>query len=1024
MISSFSSGYSAKNSDLGITVSLTKKSGGTALFVASYDEPYDASKANDWNEEVKEDITDHLDNHAIPFVYLGTANPYSVFTQSTNKLSIYGGKWNDDITAKAEEAFTQAGYTFTKSSDNKSFTSEISLQDGCKMAISIYSNRASSPRAFYDIIFTEAYNPGSVTDWDADTKYDIKDYLDNHLLPVIYLEAKTCTTKYSSSYGTLTITGGAFNPLMIENAKSVFEADGWTIDTTEAETLSASKDFDDGCRIHAQLKKDKSGKACLVTRLVEKFNVPEEATDWDEDTKAFLAKNFDGHGIPYFYLGVDQVSTSFSGTQRYGELTGDIYNEHMIDEAKKAFEAKGWAVTLGENNYGKTFSATKTEEDGDVLKATLNAVTTSAKAKLKIEIDEAYAPLTGEDAKWSDEVTKSMTQSFHGFILPYVYLGTKNVYSSYNPSDSKFTLVGGGWSDSIFQDFEASLKADTAHTWEIKDETLETYGSAKTATYKNTDENYAVTMTLYKTTYNHPTIVATFQDVFEVPQDGAWDSTALTTIKENLNGNEIPYFYLGTMKPNIATTNRTDMTKTVKITGGKWNNQVISLAEATLKANGFETNVERRSGLIYAEGIRVLEDKSQIRISIHRNSSSSLKATAILEANYDVAPTQSAATDWDTTTKKALTDYLGEEHLIPYIDLGSGATITHRITKKTTTTASTFNYDYYTIKNISFTSSYITQAKTTLETNGFSVEQQISKNNYSSGLIATKTFEDGIKVKLSIYGLNNKQAYLYVSKYEKFEKPASGAWQTKTSDLMAKHFNGTILPYVYLGTTNETCSYNSTEKLIRVYGDNWDDSILEDAKTALLSDTKFTWQFNYEYTNYNQKKLLAFGQNEKTGDSFSVTIYNAGGSWTTHGADGPYMEVKFQAGHHASTETQWDNDTLTYMNDLLNGNIIPYFNIGDNVKCSTSLSTLSLTTEGFSEEIFASCEAALKGDTERTWTITYNPNGTYGKTLYASCTTKDGGKLSLSLYHYKYVSSGSGGSTNYNQTKVDINYSF
>ena len=1025
--------YTATNSTLGLTATLSRETGGTAKLVASYDEPFDVNDSTtDWGKDVKDDFKEYLDNHSIPYVYIGTTHPTAVWNASTFQLTIYGGKWNDSIATKADASFKAAGYTLSKNGDGKNLTTTIDVQDGCKMQISIYAS-GTSQRALYDITFTQAYNPSIVTDWDTDTKDEMANYLHKHYPPVIYLGLKVCTTKYVSSTGILTITGGAFNPLMIQDSKTAFEADDWTVTKEDDTCVYAQKEFSDGCRVHANLK-NKNGTAILETRLVEKFVVPSAQTDWDEATKKFLDKNLDSHAIPFFYMGIDEVSTSWLGTSRYGELTGDIFNEYMIDEAKKAFDAAGWTTTLGENNYGLTFSATITEEDGDVLTATMNAVSTTTKAKLRVEIDEAFSPLTGEDAKWDDDTQKYMKNNFHDFVLPYVYLGTKNAYASYSSTSSTLTLTGNTWDDSIFTLFTTSLNDDATannRTWTVGDETDTTYGPVKTATYKNGEDNYSVSLRLYQNISHHPVLTAKFADVFEIPQDGAWSDDTITTMKDNLNQNTIPFIYLGSSKPTVKTYSRTSMTSCISITGGKWNNQVIPFAETALKADGYEINIGKKNYAKEIQALKTLDDGSQIRVEVFKNSST-VGSAAVLEVYWDAPVTvTSGATSWDDTTKKALDSYLGAGHEVPYIDLGTGLKITPKETKHTTVIG--MGYEWLKIENVAFTSSYVTAASKTLESDGWKTTHFFNYSRYSEKLVAEKTFDDGFTARVALYAGSPASktgltiANIYITKYNKYDKANHTAWSTKTSDVMTRNFNGEILPYVYLGADTELYSYDSSSKTLKISGETWSDTIFDDAKASLTADKNYTWTFNTDYYN-GKERLLGTGVNSKTGSTFSVILYNYGGMTNNFSCDLPYMEVRYVQGFVNNSETQWDNNTLAYMQEALNDNIIPFFYIGNNVKCTFSYlsGALTLTTEGWSDIIFENCENALKADTERTWTITYDPYGTWGKTLTANCATKDGGHLSLTLYHYNYTSSSemSSTTTKYNQTKVEISYIF
>lgn len=1027
--------YTATNSTLGLTATLSRETGGTAKLVASYDEPFDVNDSTtDWGKDVKDDFKEYLDNHSIPYVYIGTTHPTAVWNASTFQLTIYGGKWNSVIASKAETAFATAGYDLNKANDNKTLTSTINLQDGCKMQISIYANGANQ-RAMYGITFTQAYNPSIVTDWDTDTKDEMANYLHKHYPPVIYLGLKVCTTKYVSSTGILTITGGAFNPLMIQDSKTAFEADDWTVTKEDDTCVYAQKEFSDGCRVHANLK-NKNGTAILETRLVEVFSVPNTQTDWDTDAKKAMNDNLDNHPVPFFYMGLDEVRTTWSGTDKYLKITGDIFNEYMIDEAKKAFDAAGWTTTLGENNYGLTFSATITEEDGDVLTATMNAVSTTAKAELKIEIKEAFSPLTGEDAKWDADTQKYMKNNFHDFVLPYVYLGTKNIYYSYSSNEATLSLTGNTWDDSIFTLFTTSLNDDATtnnRTWTVGDETDKTYGPVKTATYKNDEDNYSVSLRLYQNVSHHPVLTAKFTDVFEIPENGAWNDETIKAMKENLNDNTIPYIYLGSTKPLMTLSSRNGMTKYIRIKGGKWNSQVTPMAKTALTADGFEILEQTKSNAKEIQALKTLDDGSQIRVEVYKFSTT-LGSEATLDAYWDAQPSNvSGATDWDSTTKAELERYLGADHSVPFIELGTGTNMTATEKKRTPATIATSqSYDFLKFENVTFTSTYITRAAQTLKDDGWNVLHLFTNYAWSSRVIAEKTFTDGFTARISMYGVNmSKNATttsvnMYITKYEKYDKTNQTTWSKKTLDLISNNFGSETLPYIYLGAKEETSYFDSTNHILKIAGGIWSDTIFDDAKASLTADKNYTWTFNTEYY-YGKERLLATGVNQKTAGILSISIYNQGGATTNvYAFDNPYMEVRYTQGFVNNSETQWDNNTLAYMQEALNDNIIPFFYIGNNVKCTFSYlsGALTLTTEGWSDIIFENCENALKADTERTWTITYDPYGTWGKTLTANCDTKDGGHLSLTLYHYFKTSSYSGGSSTNNQTKVEISYIF
>ena len=884
-----SSSHTFVNSTLGITILLTNTDSTLELQI-SYDEPYDSSTASGYDSDLLNEMDTDFETHTIPFVYLATAHNYSdvKWDEDTNKLTVYGGKWDDQVLTDATASLTGAGYAVQK--EGTTLTATGTDTNGASFTITISSYSTITPKVKMDVLYRAPFTPETYSAWHKDIITEMQTDLDNHVLPFVYLGTDNPEPEFNDSQKRLTLTGSFWNDQVLTLANSAFTNDNqnveaayqWTVDTTTSDnygkTVTANKTFEDGCSFSVVVGKNANGekaKAQMVITYTPKLVIPATRTGWEADTAKAIKKNI-GHDIPYVYLNVEDYTkigetTSWTNSSRRNlSISGGYWNKHIIPNAVEAFTAANWTVEQIQGTYGIDFTATKVfdgeKENGDTITCTITTpYSQSSRAVMNIRKKEKYEkPTDAKDLAWPSAITKSMTDNF-GSAAPFVYLGTNLYVYDFNENTSTLTVYGDTYDAQMETDFLAAYGAsrdDSALNWSVVT-TKNSYGNILTATATDSEggEWYVV---FQRNSYDTPYMNFNYRVPFDPDSFTAWPEDISNSIKTDWgDAASLPLVYLGTKAPTIYA-KFSSSTGFMQIDGGMWNDQILTLAKKTYEDAGWTTQYGTWSYSRTLMAYKRFSDNSVVKTVLFRKSSSN-NAKASLATYYSKAVTIDTTKDFTAAQKQTISSaLLGNS--IPFFLPDVPTTMLDRRN-------SSGNSDYdlsITVPGFSSKTGktanlgYLLAAKDILDADGWTTSVDIqtsssfsSSSSYASRLRATKTLADNKVLYLAYYFSSPTYGYVYVTLGSPYALPAvdKQVYDEGTQHQMTSYF-GFVFPYVYLGKDSlyhNTFSYVTNEETFT--GGIFDEQMFTQAEASFAADTAHTWTVYYDYTE--NKTLVA-----------------------------------------------------------------------------------------------------------------------------------------------------------------------
>lgn len=653
-------------------------------YIVTYSEVFDPSTVTDWKQDVKTDLAT-LDNHELPYIYLGTKTPTSKVT--TDTVTITGGSYNVDVFASAKSQFEKAGWE--SYSGGCSYGDAVyalkTFDDGCTICATVKpSGTTTYSSTTNNLIFTRWSKldvPTDVTAWDENVSALMIADLGGHTIPFSYI-GSTVTGKYATGTRILTLTGDKYNPTMLSDFKTVLDADGWTSAYSTdnyGRTMTATKEFTEGTAGTVTLQfgsaSSFSSKFTINASFREKYDAPADGS-WSETDLSDMTTALGGLSVPYFYMATSSptfVSSADNGTVT---ITGGDWNDQIKDLFIEAL-SKDTNLTWKSFDTGDvtgTVVYKATAENGDLLIATLSK-TSASKAQLALRYKAAYDPTMM--TAWDDTTTAGMTSNLNGHQMPFVYLGSKDVTTDAKTAN-KLTLNARSYAT-----FDDKLLVEAKKTFEAEGFTTTTsfniYGNSLKGT-KTFDDGYTVRFVLEKAgtaDYAAPRIIfyldAPLTDT--KAEDYTWNLSATNQAKFDavLDGVAAPDIFLGTgvatsLSTNVSNVNNfATLTTTYSAKTKVFNNNYVIQAKNDLEDQGFACKIDivknGYGSCVYAE--KDVGTNKVMRISMAPSGSSTLKTIIAVMPKY-VATEE---TSWNSTiVEKMKMNFEG--YVLPFFDIG------------------------------------------------------------------------------------------------------------------------------------------------------------------------------------------------------------------------------------------------------------------------------------------------------------------------------------------------------------------
>ena len=312
--------------------------------------------------------------------------------------------------------------------------------------------------------------------------------------------------------------------------------------------------------------------------------------------------------------------------------------------------------------------------------------------------------------------------------------------------------------------------------------------------------------------------------------ESEWNEDITNLMFDSLGGAILPFIDLGEgeiQAKYVKNDENNDYKSYLDLIGGNFLVSHLEEAIATYKEHYWNT-------VMVGDEFYASNDLINVSVEVSKNYNNLFE----LKAYYDEPFNSSDATEWDETTTVLINEHFGRFE-VPFVYLG------------------TVNYD-----------SSITSEGALLVTGGTWNDQVLSQFRTSFGswtitadeeelttLYATHEV-DGSALNATLAKVNNK-AQLTVSLSEAFNATNQTSWSSEVLAAMDKSLNKNVLPYIYLGSVYPTIDTATTnERNLTLVGKLWDDSILEEAKTAFEAEEG--WEVTSGETSVTFSKTINF----------------------------------------------------------------------------------------------------------------------------------------------------------------------
>lgn len=569
----------------------------------SYVPAYVVPAGADWSADTKTAFTDHLNGAPIPYVYLGTLNETATWSDQYSTLEIEGADYFGSVLNGALNAFTTAGgWTAALTTQKYSYydyyydmyydvdidimkaEKVIDATTGEKLTVTVGPEEVDTytgnpdGNCIMDIVYTKPYVIPTTAAWDTATDTFIKTNLGGHELPYVYLNSSTITT-YVPSYGTtyITLTGGLFVDGILTYAKTQFTAANWTNPTIANNQFTASITEADGCELSVTISENAKGLVELKCTFKEGFNT--SLTDWSDDFKASMKKCLSNNVIPFIQLGTTNPKISEYASSNNVTITGKVWKDSIIDDAKTALEAAGWSCVVDAFSTDKRLEAFIVNADGSMLALKLY---NSSGAWLDVYYYPASTiPATAKSA-WSDDENTfiSGVAGSNANMVPFLYMGDGDYTTATATASTDAKITGTAFNAKAIVNYYTTLKGLGYTEFQFNIFSSSITLKAKATMADGSTVQLTVDYTGYGST-KKTTLAIKALSSFVIPtgDDAKWSDDIKTAIENHIgDGICLPFIYLGT---DTVTTK--SYTNELDLVGGVWDDQILTLAYDAFK---------------------------------------------------------------------------------------------------------------------------------------------------------------------------------------------------------------------------------------------------------------------------------------------------------------------------------------------------------------------------------------------------------------------------------------------------------
>lgn len=414
------------------------------------------NEGTEYDAATKAEMEKRLCGHDLPYFYLGVDQPTLDWGYNTQTLSIDGAAFQPAMLTAAKEAYdkekwtTEIVTTTSYSTTTTSLTAEKEFDD-CYLSVEIKEGYSGQIRV--SVTKEENYDATKGSDWTDDTKKIMTANL-GVVVPYTYL-GTDCESYYSyASNNELDIYGNCWNYAVLTNAKTVYEANGYTCDLNGSVLTMYKKDTTINGYVLVKLYKSTNGFPLMeIYKDLKSTTIPSGGA-YATDVSTSILSYTKNHEIPYIYLGAGTYKTSLYSSRL--EVTAAEWSSDIALDAYAKLKADKWTCSLDAYHGLLRVSASKKFDDG--AKISLKAYGTySSTAEIDITYSDPFVAPEGVNS-WSASISRKISKKLDGGTIPFVYLGTTT--PKFIDKSTGFEIDGDIWDDSIWDSAYAAFKAD------------------------------------------------------------------------------------------------------------------------------------------------------------------------------------------------------------------------------------------------------------------------------------------------------------------------------------------------------------------------------------------------------------------------------------------------------------------------------------------------------------------------------------------------------------------------------------
>lgn len=448
-------------------------------------ESYDSSKlTGDWSESISSVVKDKF-KIDLPFIYLGSDNPYIFENEDEGTFEIIGNAYSDEIFTNAKTVLEANGFTYDAGqSYGTTVVATKENSDGNIVTVTVDTND-SVP--YISLKLTQVFRPGTQTEWDETTKATLtKELPSGSVLPYIYLGATDLTTNVETynNVKKISIIGGNWDDAVLDLAISSLKDTQFI-----AEKISQGYygdfivtgydllDNNEALRIQLFENDDDQIELDVYVDLIPE-NVNSEFTSWENFPKYRTNSIIDymdqylGVRLPEFVpsaLTPSEGDVSLSGpynstnSNKMFKMTSydGYYSPYYVYAAMNKLKENGFEITLNPffNEVMPGFVAKKTDESGTLM-ITLGSYNGYFNDENNgLQFSALYLPNASnfDNKKDFESADKAnINDALDGLELPYANLGVE--YPNVSVDAGEVTLTAYNYSEEIIANIKEAYQ--------------------------------------------------------------------------------------------------------------------------------------------------------------------------------------------------------------------------------------------------------------------------------------------------------------------------------------------------------------------------------------------------------------------------------------------------------------------------------------------------------------------------------------------------------------------------------------